>query len=407
MPAAVRALQGGATASPLAEVNALAPDFAIPGEWKAFARAEWTAWRGWRLGFDAIYSRTRNGLVFTDARAQPLIVGGRQARLPDGRLRYDAVNASAAQRAAAGVGSAAALGGNNRDIVASNADEGWGYVLALTLDKRFANGLELGAGYARQKLNERGSSLRFSSTASSLYGNQAAGLDPNLDAYGRGLEEIKDRYKLSVGYRREFVRGYETGVSLFAERRSGRVFNLVMSDLTSGRGPVFGVNRANHLLYVPDLAAGPSPTDPLSYGLVQFDSAATRDAFVALAQRMGLPNDAIVDKGAKRNRDVNRIDLQVSQQLPGLWIGKPRLVVDIQNVLNLIHDQWGVVEEYPDTLRVVSVQCANSAGQAVASGDFTCARYRYSNFNRAQTASPVIQNDQTLWAIQVSLKYEF
>ena len=406
IPAAVKALQGGAVVSPLAETNALSPNFKIPAEWKGYLQAEWNVWRGWRLGAELVVSQSSNALTFRDTRAALLTVGGVAQRLPDGRIRYDAVAATAAQRAAANVTSVAPSG-SNRDIVVFNSSKGGGYVVAATLSKQFDNGISLNFGYAHQDLKELGSGLRFSSTASSLYGSEPAGIDPNSDAYGKALENIQDRYKAQFAFRREFFKGLESRITLSAARFSGRPFSFTMSDVATGRGPVFGVNRSAFLLYVPDLTA-PSGADPLSYGSVTFDSTNTRDQFIAAVKKFGLPNSAIVSKGFGINRDVNRMDLQFSQQLPSIVPGHPRIQVDIANVLNLIHNKWGIVEEYPDVLRVVSVQCANATGAAVAAGDFSCPRYRYSNVNTSQIAKPTIdQNGASLWTIQVSLRYEF
>ncbi|MDP3300317.1 MAG: hypothetical protein Q8M38_09505, partial [Phenylobacterium sp.] len=84
-----------------------------------------------------------------------------------------------------------------------------------------------------------------------------------------------------------------------------------------------------------------------------------------------------------------------------------RLVLDLQNVLNMLNDEWGIVEEYTDVNNLVSVSCANAAGTAVASGDPTCARYRYSNFNANGLRENIDNNGKSLWAVQVGLRYEF
>ncbi|MDZ4318653.1 MAG: hypothetical protein U1A07_07395, partial [Phenylobacterium sp.] len=174
------------------------------------------------------------------------------------------------------------------------------------------------------------------------------------------------------------------------------------------RSPVFGVNRGSaHLLYVPDMS-GNGGASGLDYGLVRFADASTRDNFVKAVQQFGLPQNQIVPKGYYQNDDIHLVDLQLSQELPSYFTGhKFRLVLDFQNVLNMLNDEWGIVEEYSDVNSVVSVSCANAAGSVVATGDPTCARYRYSNFNANSLRENIDNNGKSLWAIQVGLRYEF
>jgi hypothetical protein len=406
IPASVVAFQGGGSASPLSEVAAFAPGFRFPSDWKFFLSAQYDLPWEMRLGFDMVATKVNDGLYIRDNRAVPLTINGQQAVLPDGRIRYDAINATAAQRAAAGVTSTNP-GSSNRDLVFYNSDKGRGFVAAFSLSKSFDWGLDLTGSYTWQNIEDYASSLRFSSTQSSSY-QSPAGLDPNAPAYGTSYEEIEHSLKLEASYARKFFGDLETRATLFAERRSGRPTTFVMGDRSSGRSSVFGVNRGNnHLLYVPDIAGDTNTTD-LNVGAVTFADAATRDNFLRLVNQFGLENDAIVGKNSYQNDDINIVDLQLSQELPTLIAGhKFRLVFDIQNVLNLLNDEWGIVEEYTDVNNVVSVQCATAAGVAVAASDFSCPRYLYSNFNSSSLRENIDTNGKSLWAIQVGLRYEF
>ncbi len=409
IPGVVRNFQGGGSASPLAEVAAFSPGFQFPSDWKLFLSAQYDlpfTWsEGWRVGFDFVGAKTNEGLYIRDTRAVPLTINGAQARTPDGRIRYDGVNATAAQRAAAGVTSVSP-GSSNRDLVFYNHDKGYAVVAAVSLSKSFDFGLDLTGSYTYQDIKDFSSSLRFSSTQSSSY-QSPAGIDPNEPAYGTSYEEIEHGFKFEASYARKFFGDLETRATLFAERRDGRTTSFVMGDATTGRGPVFGVNRGNnHMLYVPQISGGGGATG-LDYGSVTFADAATRDNFLRLVQQFDLPENQILEKGVYKNKPVNVVDLQFSQQLPSLIAShKFRVVLDIQNVLNLLNDEWGIVEEYTDVTNVVSVACANSAGAAVAAGSFDCSRYRYSNFN-ASAFNKNINTGKSLWTIQVGLRYEF
>jgi outer membrane receptor for ferrienterochelin and colicin len=409
IPASVRAFQGGAVASPQNEVAAFSPGFRFPSDWKFFISAQydlpWTWSEGWRAGLDVVATKVNDGLYVADTRAQLLTINGQQARLPDGRLRYDGVNATAAQRAAAGVTSVAAASG--RDLVFYNTDEGYGVVAAISLAKSFDFGLDVSGSYTYQDIKDYASSLRFSSTQSSSY-QSPAGMDPNRPAYGASYEEIEHSFKFEASYNKKFFGDLNTRATLFAERRNGRPTTFVMGDPTGGRSPVFGVNRGNnHLLYVPDMS-GNGGTTGLNYGLVTFADTSTRDNFIKLVNQFGLPQNQVLEKNSYKNDDISIVDLQLSQELPSLINGhKFRLTLDVSNLLNLLNNKWGIVEEYTDVNNVVAVQCATAAGTAVAAGDFSCPRYRYSSFNAGALTENIDQNGRSLWTIQVGLRYEF
>ena len=165
--------------------------------------------------------------------------------------------------------------------------------------------------------------------------------DANGAAYGTSFESIDHSYKLDVSYAHKFFGDNETRVTLFGERRSGRPTSFVMSDATSGRGPVFGVNRGNFLLYVPKIAGEVSSATDLDVGLVTFDSVATRDNFLNAVSKFGMTEDAIQEKGSFTNHDINQVDLQLSQELPSPISGhKLRLTWDIAPIGLAVSANW-------------------------------------------------------------------
>lgn len=397
-------LPGAPGINPTNETIALDPNFDLPAEWKVYVSGSWEFYDGWRLDAQYVSSKAQNAVTFVDARAKPLIVNGAQALTPDGRVRYDGLVLTGAQRTAEGVSSTNP--GDNRDLIARNSDEGRSWVLGFMVSKSYDFGLDVGIGYAKQDLKELNSGLRFGTTANSLYNNVPAGLDPARDAYGTGLEEIEDRFKVELGYRKKFFGDNETRITLFGERMSGRPFGFVMSDAASGRSQVFGVNRAYQALYVPDIA-GDTNTSDLQIGKVFFADAANRDRFLEYAARFGL-EEGVVEKYSNRNKDLSRLDLQVSQELPTfIPTHKLKLQFDVRNVLNLIDSDWGRVSEYFDGNVVTRVSCVNATGGALTPGvdGASCPAYRYSN-----VANTIVKNTntaQSLWTMQISLRYEF
>ena len=408
IPTLVKSFQEGTLAgtpgiSPSNEVIALNPAFQLPAEWKLYFGANWEVYDGWNLDVQYVATQAQDAVTFVDARARPLVINGQRALTPDGRPRYDGLTLTAAQRAAQGVSSINP--GDNRDLITNNVDKGQAFTAGVSLSKSFDFGLDLGLGYAKQNIDESNAGLRFGTTAGSLYNSVPAGLDPARDAYGTALEEIKDRYKLETGYRKKFFGDNETRITLFGERTSGRPHGFTMSDASSGRSRVFGVNRAAQLLYVPDLSA-PSAGNPLQYGNVFFSTAADRDRFIGYANRFGL-KPGILEKQSHTNKDINRVDLQVSQELPTLINGhKLKVQFDLRNVLNLIDRDWGKVEEYGDSVTLARVACVSATGAALTSANSaTCPAYVYSSVPSSVTK--VRNVEQSLWTMQISLRYEF
>jgi hypothetical protein len=377
----------------------------MPGQWKMFLSATWNLpdmWHGVTNGMqisgDFVQTNQDNEISYYDSRAKPLIVGGVQQFLPDGRIRYDGLAATVPGKGSVN------LGGNN-DIITTNKDKGMGWIAGVTISKTWDFGLDASFGYARQHSTDLGPGLFFGTTAGSLYASVPAYLDPNQDYKGRSVYEIKNRYKLQVGYAHKFFGDNETRITLFGEHQEGRPFGFSMQDVSSGRSPVFGVTKTAQALYVPDFAAGASPTNPLRYGFVTFATQQDLTLFRNYVTNFNIPT-GLVKKYTNTNPPINRVDLQFSQELPTLIEGhKLKVQVDIRNFLNMLNKQWGIVGEYNDVNRLVSVQCADANGAAVPTTSATCVGYRYSN-----VPTQVNKNRNTalsLWYAQISLRYQF
>jgi outer membrane receptor for ferrienterochelin and colicin len=411
IPATVRAALGGSTVSPTSETNSIAPDFEIPSDWRASVALKYTVFDGYNLNLSAVAVRNQRAIAFRDLRAQRLFVNGVQAVTPDGRIRYDGL--STAQRTSiSGTTVNSSNPGANRDIQAFNPssdDNGYGFTVAVGVDKEWDNGLAMGVSYTYQDLEEFSASARFSSTASSLYGGQFASLDPNTATRGESTEEIENSFQFNFGFRKEFVEDLETRFTLFGTRREGRSSSFTMNGGT-GRNATFGVNRGAQLAYIPDLSGtvtvGASATTISSDSRVAFDSANTVTQLQNLVRLFELPQGQIVERGSYENRALNVFDFQFSQELPAFRSGhRSLLTFDIANLGNLINEDWGVVEEFPDDFRLFDVACAGADGVADNDGVLSCSRYRISGVNANQTQTR--NADASRWRIQVGLKYEF
>ena len=401
IPAIVKQLQQGTLSGsplipPLGEVIALAPNFQLPSQWKAFLSGEWRLDGGWILGADLVATEVNHELTYYDARAQVLTVNGVQQFLPDGRIRYDGLGAVP--------GKSSTNLQANRDIIVGDTNKGHSYTIAFDASKSWDWGGDLSVGYAHQQMRDTGGGVLFGTTAGSLYAGVATGRDPNHDYLGRSVDEIPNRYKVEFDYHHRFWGDNETRVSIFAERQDGRPFGFTMQDRVSGRGPVFGVNRQQQLLYVPDFHAAGNAG--LNVGLVTFATQADLNNFQRYVTNFNLPNGQLVDKYSNDNPAINRLDFQLSQEVPGVFQGhKIQVQFDVRNLLNLLNSSWGRVAEYSDLNTLAQVDCADASGNVVPTTSAACPRYRYSNV--PTSVSKAVNSPLSLWYMQIGLRYKF
>ena len=359
----------------LAPVNSIDPDLDIASQWRTSLSANYEAdlgplGDGWLFGADVLYSDIVDAYQWTDLRS--VVVG----TLPDGRNRYGALPGTPAT-------------GSNQDLFMTNSHKGHSLVGVARFSKRFDFGLEIDGSYTRSDVED--CNAITSATAGSLYGNNAF-LDPNSAACGRSIYEIRDQWKFGADFRRKFFGNNETRVSLFGEYRTGRPYSLTMLDNTSGRLAVLGTvgNGGRLLLYVPEV------NDPR----VVYDSVATQNAFNAFIEDQGLKRGEIVKKNGEDSPDVFKVDLHLSQEIPTYVLGsKVKLFADVENILNLIDSDWGVLRQvaFPYTSATVRVACVS-----VVSGN--CTQYRYSNFT---APNETLNSRQSLYQIRVGARFSF
>jgi hypothetical protein len=382
----------GSAASP---TNALDPNFQIPSQWRVSGTVDYAADLGvlgddWNLGADVVWSRVKNALTYTDLRSV------RSGLLtPDGRPRYVPFNTAA---------------GQNTDLLLTNTNLGYSWNVVARLDKRWDNGFSLGAAYTFQRAKDVNSGT--SSTAGSNYGNAAAGFDPNQGAYGTSNYQIDDAYRLTLGYQKALFGDNQTRFELFFNSRAGQRFSYTMADTTANRSAVFGTVQSNsrYLIYVPNVAS--ATADPLVQYAAGFDFA----GFQQLVQG-GVLNKfqgSIAPKNIGRSPRFNKLDLSIKQELPFVLGGKMEVFADLENVLNLINNNWGSLRQvaFPYYGTVVNVSCVPTAGSTGSANTLptqACAQYRYSNRSGTAVTEPVkaLFQNQSLWQIRVGARVRF
>jgi hypothetical protein len=384
---------------PRLDVDIIDPDLDQPSVWKAnlgferemiFDRLIFSA--------DLIVTRVNEAIYYQNLNlGQPSMISP-----VDGRpLFYNAqgynpacfradgtVNTSVCPTSTAGVVTRARSNSAYRDvIIARPTDEGGAEALTLALSRENPS---WSWSLAYTRTNSDDVSALTSSTSGSQWGKMP-GFDPNDPQLSRSSYEIKNRYTGTINWHHEFFGDYETRVGLFYEGRSGKPYSWVFNNDLNGDAS----SRSNDLLYIPSAPGS---------GEVIFLGGPAAEArfwdFVNAHESLSKYAGSVVPRNSGTSPSVNQFDLRISQELPGFMKGhKARLNLDIMNVGNLLHEDWGRIYEPFD------IEATRRFVNYVGMQD---GKYIYS----VPAAGPeklFIRNfrGESSWAAQLSLKYEF
>jgi len=351
------------------EVNAIAPGFEIPSQWKFNLGIEHYFADDWKFTSDLIISRVKDEVLWVDIHQQQI------GTAPDGRPIYGPLPDGRSN--------------STQDILLTNTDEGESVVFTLDLSKTWetvAGTFDLYAGYGHQDVKDVNPGV--SSQARSNW-DRLATEDPNDPDLATSNYEIEHRFTLALNWRKAFFRDAFTSAGLFLERRSGLPYSYTFARGTSGA--IFGDPRQNsrqrQLFYVP---AG---EDDVILQDVSWDE------FSAFLDRTELSQYAgqIAPRNAFRSPWVTTLDLKLAQEIP-LGFADTRAVVtlSIENLANLINNDWGQLRqvEFPYFVPVMDVDIDADTG-----------KYIYKGTPRA--ASPTPSALPSVWRMQLGVRVEF
>jgi hypothetical protein len=245
-----------------------------------------------------------------------------------------------------------------------------------------------------KSLSDMGTSLSGGSTASGTYGAQP-GVDANVPVYGTSSYEIKRSFKFNFDYQKALFGDNKFRLSIFGEHRSGTPYSLTMNSVLTDSRSIFGtVGTSNrYLLYVPDVSS--ITADPR----VAYSSAAVYNNLRDYVLAKGLKQGAVVGKNEMISPDYFKVDLHLEQELPvPMWSsGKVKVFADVENLLNLIDNDYGSFRYYQPLSTVVGVSCPTAAGGS-------CPQYQYTSFTNPALTS---QGRIGLWSVRIGARIEF
>ena len=397
-------------------IDYISDDFDTPSDWKASLRLEQAfdiEFGGIDFGDDYVftaqwlYSRAKDGFIWENIAQTELAETQPVGTAPDGRPIY-------ADLEALGIANLTELG--NFDGAESNT-------YTVSLSKQYDNGFGFNASYAHQdtEVVSEGTSSRGISNWRALFAADRNNPDPRTSPF-----QVEHSLKFNFGYETAFVGDLQTRVDLF-----GRIFK---GDVWSTS---FDISDDNHLFGRAGLGEDPFDNNPLYIptpggdNRVVFGSDFDVEGFFNFVEENGIPVGGIHDPYSEVSDDwINIWDLRFQQELPGLpgvsrFVGDNnfKLVLDIENFLNLLDEDWGRFTNGPffgqadiveaDLVSAADVAANGIDGATALTGDAprtTCLQasdclYRFNEFDDQPTVFTSRSN--SIYEIRLTLRYDF
>jgi hypothetical protein len=375
-----------ANQTPDGSVNALDNSFEVPSTWKANLGVAVNAPGNWLLSADVLYNKLENAPYWYDATC-----GDPVSAAPDGRPVYS-------------------CGGAPQAILVGSVDKGNSLLWAVTASNDWETAIgdiDLFTSYTHADVNDIG--MGTSSTATSNYSDTARYSYQNPRT-GTSNFEVEHQFKMRLNWEKEFFRDYATKASLFATRRSGQPYSYTFN--TTGRNDVFGINEssaddAGATFYVPS-----GFDDPLfSANSFGGDVNLQQDFFSYIAtSELNEYKGSIAPRNGDNSRWSTIVDLRLQQELPGAMKNhRTFLFLDIENLGNLIDSNAGRIErtryEYKRLVSAATIENGQYVyGFPGRDGIWGTGDRDESTFSTSKNSEIL---NQSLWQVQIGVKYEF
>ncbi|MGA8206044.1 MAG: TonB-dependent receptor [Woeseiaceae bacterium] len=401
-----QALLDGVAAGTPVPIDTIAKNFQIPSDWKASLR--------WEQQFDIgssedytftaqyLYTKTRDGFMWRNV---PQIQMA-QGVAPDGRPIYADLNDL-------GIDNVTELG---------NYTGGQNNIISLGLSKSYDNGLDFSLGYAHQDVEAvtEGTSSRGVSNWRGIIAS-----DRNNPGVRPSPFQITHSLKFTLGYEKDFFNtgNSRTRFDMFFRRLSGDAYANTF-DVSSGNA-LFGRARFESPFDDDSLYVPMSASDPAVVFATGFDQA----AFSSYIKKHGGGKGILTPYNVHSSWN-NVLDIRIQQEIPGLkFLGNSlgdnnfRVVLDIQNFLNLLNSSWGRWADGPGFLanNIVTADLVTAADVAANGVDGATALlgdaprtncttqsacvYRFNSFNARSTSFDSAFN--SVYQIRLGVRFDF
>lgn len=369
--------------NPDSDVEMINPGFETLSTWKYSIGAEYSAdlsaiglGDGWDFSADLVFSDVKDGFNVREGRRT---VAG---TAPDGRNIYSFTP-----------------GG---DYILENTNQGESTVFSLNVAKSWdtnAGMFDLTMGYTRTDAEEVRSYNRFVTFESFAFD---ATSDFNDMPLSTSKYEVPKRFTATLDWTKQLFGDNTTRLSLVYFGRSGRNYSYTFGSGDAAFGGTFladfgseGDNPGSHLFYVPTGVG-----DPIVTGDPAFLS--NLDQFIEGNKCLSAQRGQIAARNSCRTGTTNIVSLRLMQEI-GVWEDKKLdLILDIENLGNLLNDDWGRIDSYPAPSNVALANVTIAGGQ-----------YVYAPVSGAQVSPdtmaprPAIARIPSVYRIQFGLRFSF
>lgn len=383
--------------------NTLVKDFKFPQVWRSNLAVDKQLPYGMVGTLELIYTKDINAVFIRNANLQEPV----GTLTGDGRPLYSPA------------GSTRQIYGNDRRIqgdvgqalVLDNTKKGYQWSITAQLQKTFNRNFMVSGAYTFTDAREVNPAT--GTTAGSIYSSQANILGANNPGMSYANTLTPHRVIAYASYRMEYFKNFATTFGVTYEGRTGNSFSY----LTNGDINSDGVNA--DLIYIPKsqeeialTTSGATDNRTIDEIWTQLDNYIEQDKY--LSEHRG--------EYAARNAAfapwVNRLNVSLLQDFFVNVKGKRQtfqLSVNIENALNLVNSEWGLVKfaSRSSLLRFVGYEQPHTAGNATApTGTVTTGKPVYA-FDVNADGTPLRESftpDQTVggrWQMQIGLRYIF
>ena len=222
-------------------------------------------------------------------------------------------------------------------ILLENANRGYEYFLTAELSRQAATGVNWSVAY---NYNRARSVFNGSFDVASSLWQQNFAVDPNDPGLGTAEYEGRHRVLVTGNYQFSWGDRFSTSFGGVFETRSGQPITWIYGSNSSGQGTDANGDgfRFNDLPYIPEnerdvvVASG-------NWDLM--------DDFISSVPALDDARGGFVDRYTDRAPWRTIFDLKVTQRIETVDGQRLELLANVENVLNLINDEWGRIQYTP------------------------------------------------------------
>lgn len=293
----------------IGEFNLIDPDFEFPQELRyTLAYDRELPWWGLQGSIEAIYGDTLSGLDYKNVNLVPTGTLGLDGRPLFGEVDPDVSGA----------------------YMITDTSLGDSFNVAVKIEKPLTEGFwgYLSYAYGEATVVNEGTSSR----AVSNWQFQEA-IDPNDVPESPSDYEVEHRFNAGLSYTLNRDTRYPTTVSAFYNRQSGRPFTYIydFQEFPSINRDAF---FANDLFYVP------ASRDEV---IITGGTWEQLDAYIESNECLREARGSIALRNCARAPWSDSLDIRVAQDIPLKWVNL-QLSVDLENLMNLIDEDEGILE---------------------------------------------------------------